>query len=184
MNTNTFLSSKGGYRNLIAYRTSEAIYDITYFFTSKFLDKHDRTVDQMIQAARSGKQNIAEGSMAAMTSSETEIKLTNVAKASLEELLLDYQDYLRVRRLPLWDAQHPRFASLRAFCRSQDMTTQYPDLLPKLSDEEICNLAVTLIHQTTYMLRRMIEKQQASFLENGGIREQMTRARLDYRKKH
>lgn len=90
MDNGTFLSPKGGYRQLAVYQITEVIYDVTFHFTGRFLDCHDRTVDQMIQAARSGKQNIAEGSKASATSSETEIKLTNVARASLEELLLDY----------------------------------------------------------------------------------------------
>ena len=100
--TKEFLPLKGNYRNLIAYQKAECIYDITFYFAHHFLEKGDRTVDQMIQAARSGKQNIAEGSAASTTSSETEIKLMNVAKASLQELLLDYEDYLRVRDLVIW----------------------------------------------------------------------------------
>lgn len=99
MNKGSFLQNKGGYRQLAFYNVAEIIYDITYYFANRYIDYRDRTVDQMIQAARSGKQNIAEGSEASTTSSETEIKLTNVAKASLEELLLDYEDYLRVRGL-------------------------------------------------------------------------------------
>lgn len=98
---NNFIPQKGFYRNLRVYKVAEIIYDITYIFVRRFLQKGDRTADQMLQAARSGKQNIAEGSAAGSTSKETEIKLTNVAKASLQELLLDYEDYLRVRRLTL-----------------------------------------------------------------------------------
>ncbi len=135
----------------------------------------------MVQAARSGKQNIAEGSKASATSSETEIKLTNVAKASLEELQLDYEDYLRVRRLTQWDSNHPRYGKLRAFCKSKQLMTGYGELLPKLNDEEICNLCITLINQATYLLRRLFERQQQMFLESGGIREQMSRARINYR---
>ncbi|MDE7136094.1 MAG: four helix bundle suffix domain-containing protein [Muribaculaceae bacterium] len=182
MTDGAFLHTKGGYRNLIAYKVTEVIYDLTYMFTTRYLEKPDRTIDQMIQAARSGKQNIAEGSMASTTSTETEIKLTNVAKASLEELLIDYEDYLRVKGLAKWDSTHPRFAPLRAFCRGEELMTRYRDVIPKLNDEEICNMAITLINQATYLLRRLIEKQQKAFLENGGIREQMTRARLEYRK--
>lgn len=184
MTTDSFLHNKGGYRKLVAYQVAEIIYDITYYFSRKFLQKPDRTIDQMIQAARSGKQNIAEGSKASTTSAETEIKLTNVARASLEELLIDYEDYLRVRMLCLWDKGHPRYNKLLAFCRSEGLRRGYVELLPKLNDEEICNLAITLIHQATYMLRRLIERQQQIFLERGGIREQMTRARIEYRKKH
>lgn len=183
MDNGTFLSPKGGYRQLVVYQIAEVIYDVTFHFTGRFLDCHDRTVDQMIQAARSGKQNIAEGSKASATSSETEIKLTNVARASLEELLLDYEDYLRVRRLTLWNAQHPRYNRLREYCKSGRLKQGYPELLPKLNDEEICNMAITLINQATYLLRRLMERQQKDFLENGGIREQMTRARIAHRSK-
>lgn len=184
MSADTFLQNKGGYRNLIVYKISEIIYDVTYYFTKNYLSKGDRTIDQMVQAARSGKQNIAEGSKASTTSAETEIKLTNVAKASLEELLIDYEDYLRVRNLKLWGKEHPRYGRLREYCRSDAIMKNYSELLPRLKDEEICNLCITLIHQATYMLRRMIEKQQKMFLENGGVREQMTRARIDYRNKN
>lgn len=184
MGADTFLQNKGGYRNLVVYKISEVIYDVTYYFTQNYLRKGDRTIDQMVQAARSGKQNIAEGSKASTTSAETEIKLTNVAKASLEELLLDYEDYLRVRKLALWSNKHPRYSRLREFCKSETVMKHYSELLPRLNDEEICNLCVTLINQATYMLRKLIEKQQKMFLENGGIREQMTKARIDYRNKN
>ena len=111
----SFLPQHGSYRHLRVYHVAEAIYDLTYHFVHTFLPKGDRTVDQMVQAARSGKQNIAEGNQAAATSAETELKLTNVAKASLEELCLDYEDYLRVRGLAQWDEGHPRYASVRSY---------------------------------------------------------------------
>lgn len=113
MTAEPFLQPKGGYRKLRVYKTTEIIYDITFYFTSRYLKKSDRTIDQMVQAARSGKQNIAEGSKASMTSTETELKLTNVAKASLEELLIDYEDYLRVRNMEQWGMDHPRMERLR-----------------------------------------------------------------------
>lgn len=116
MTAEPFLQPKGGYRKLRVYKTTEIIYDITFYFTSRYLKKSDRTIDQMVQAARSGKQNIAEGSKASMTSTETELKLTNVAKASLEELLIDYEDYLRVRNMEQWGMDHPRMERLRSFC--------------------------------------------------------------------
>lgn len=177
----SFLPPRGGYRNLKVYRITEIIYDVTFAFTSRFLSRGDRTVDQMIQAARSGKQNIAEGSKASSTSTETEIKLTNVAKASLEELLVDYEDYLRVRGMEQWGVNHIRYKKLREFCKGDRLMTDYPALLPKLSDEEMGNLAITLINQATNMLRRLIEKQQEMFLKHVGIREQMLHARLAYR---
>lgn len=184
MSDGKFLQNRGGYRQLVVYQITEIIYDVTYYFTNKYLDKRDRTVDQMIQAARSGKQNIAEGSEASTTSTETEIKLTNVAKASLEELLLDYEDYLRVRQLALWDKSHARYDRLRMFCRSDILKNGYVALLPRLNEEEICNLAITLIYQATYMLRRLIERQQKMFVESGGVRERMTKARIEYRNKN
>ena len=182
--TTSFLPQGGGYKNLRVYQITEVIYDLTYHFAHRFLRPGDRTVDQMIQAARSGKQNIAEGSVASTTSRETEIKLTNVAKASLEELLIDYQDYLRVNDLCIWDASHPRYQAIREYAKSNELRLQYATLYEKLNGEEYCNLCITLINQATYMLKRLLDKQQQQFVEHGGIREQMTRARLDYRKKN
>lgn len=177
-----FLKQGGGYRNLRVYKVTEIIYDITYYFAHHYLSKGDRTVDQMVQAARSGKQNIAEGSEASTTSREMEIKLTNVAKASLEELLKDYEDYLRVRQLSQWDASHPRYEAMREYAKSEKIEHEYFKLLPKLNDEEISNLSITLINQATYMLRKLINKQQEQFLEEGGIREQMKKARMQAKK--
>ena len=179
-----FLHNNGGYRKLRAYQVSEIIFDITYHFVHRFLEKGDRTQDQMIQAARSGKQNIAEGSEASATSKETEIKLTNVAKASLEELLIDYEDYLRVHGLPMWGKMHPRYERMRLYTQTERFRQGHAVLLPQMNDEELANLCLTLINQTTYMLRRLLESQQKQFLTEGGIREQMTRARLDYRNNH
>ena len=174
----TFLPQHGSYRNLRVYHVAEAIYDLTYHFAHTFLPKGDRTVDQMVQAARSGKQNIAEGNQAAATSAETELKLTNVAKASLEELRLDYEDYLRVRRLTQWGDGHPRYASMRNYARSSEFEASYAELAPRLSDEELANLCLTLIHQAIYMLHGLLLRQQQRFVQEGGIRERMTRVRL------
>ena len=157
-----FLQQRGGYRKLRVYKVTEVIYDITQCFTRRFLQKGDRTIDQMVQAARSGKQNIAEGSAASTTSRETEIKLTNVAKASLEELLIDYEDYLRVRKLQLWDSSHPRYPAVREYARSQRILQEYSSLMERLSDEELANLCITLIHQASVMLQRLIERQQVT----------------------
>ena len=177
-----FLQQRGGYRHLKVYQVTEIIYDLTYHFVNCFLGKGDRTIDQMEQAARSGKQNIAEGSKASMTSRETEIKLTNVAKASLEELLIDYEDYLRVRGLQKWDNNHPRYAKMRRYAQSEAFGREYNQRQARLTDEELANLCITLINQATYMLRKLIERQQEQFLKEGGIREQMTRARMEYRR--
>lgn len=177
------LKRKGDYHNLIAYKKSVIIYDITFFFTQHFLQKGDRTIDQMLQAARSGKQNIAEGNRAAATSTETEIKLTNVAKASLEELLIDYQDYLRTRDKLLWNASNPRYEKMRAYAASELIFDQYHSLLHKYNDEALANLCITLIHQTSFLLYRLLEKQEKNFLKEGGIKERMYQARLNVRNK-
>ncbi len=180
----SFLSKKGNYRDLIAYQKAECIYDITFYFCHRFLQKGDRTIDQMVQAARSGKQNIAEGSSAAETSAETEIKLMNVARASLQELLIDYEDYLRVRRLELWDVNHQKAVQARAVCKRHNDSAFYREAIEKRSDEAIANIAITLIHQEDMLLRNLLERLKKDFVENGGIKEQMMKARLDYRKKH
>ena len=177
------LKRKGDYNNLIAYKKSVIIYDITFFFTQHFLQKGDRTIDQMLQAARSGKQNIAEGNRAAATSTETEIKLTNVAKASFEELLIDYQDYLRTRNKLLWDGSNPRYEKMRAYAASELIFDQYHSLLHKYNDEALANLCITLIHQTSFLLYRLLEKQEKNFLKEGGIKERMYQARLNVRNK-
>ena len=181
-NQHLFLPQHGHYSHLRVYKVAEALYDLTYLFCQRFLSPYgDRTVDQMVQAARSGKQNIAEGNQAAATSSETEIKLTNVARASLEELLDDYEDYLRTRSLPIWGMQHPRMASLRQWTRSDDFFVQYKDKGAKLSDEELANLCITLCHQAIYMLGQLLKTQQSRFVTEGGIKEQMHKARTGYR---
>jgi four helix bundle suffix protein len=180
----TFLPQRGHYRSLIVYQKAECIYDITHFFAHKFLEKGDRTVDQMIQAARSGKQNIAEGSAASTTSRETELKLINVAKASFQELLIDYEDYLRVRDLEQWNPSDTRYIQTREVTAKHNDSAFYRKAIQTRSDETIANIAITLIHQTDTMLLRLEEKLKQQFLEQGGMREEMTRARLAQRKKH
>ena len=177
----TFLPQHGHYRHLRVYQVTEMIYDITYYFTQNYLQHGDRTVDQMVQAARSGKQNIAEGNQAAATSSETEIKLTNVAKASLEELLDDYEDYLRVRNLTQWGEQHPRYEKMRQYARSEDIKREYASKIQCMNDEEIANLCITLIHQAMYMLHKLLVTMQNRFVTEGGIKERMYQSRVQYR---
>ena len=177
----TFLPQHGHYRHLRVYKVTEMIYDITYYFTQHYLKKGDRTIDQMVQAARSGKQNISEGNQAAATSGETEIKLTNVAKASLEELLDDYEDYLRVRNMAQWDAQHPRYARMREYAKSKEITENYATLIERMNDEEIANLSITLIHQAMYMLHKLLLTMQDRFVREGGIKERMYNSRVQYR---
>lgn len=177
-----FIRPIGDYRGLIVYKKGECIYDLTFHFANRFLDKKDRTIDQMVQAARSGKQNIIEGSAAAVTSRETEIKLFNVAKASFDELLADYEDYLRVRGLGLWDEEKQR--RVRDFCRVNNDSELYRRIAPLRDDVTLANLCITMIRQELYLLVRLIEKAKRDFLENGGIREEMSRARREYRRRN
>ncbi len=180
--TDGFLKKQGDVRNLLAYKVANMISVLTEHFVDKYVSRKSRTVDQMQQAARSCKQNIVEGSEAALTSMETEIKLTNVARASLGELLDDYLDYLNFHHLPLWSESNPeRLRRMRDYTRTPQFASGFEQLLPRLNPEELCNLAITLINQAQYLLRRMIESQQQRFLKEGGIREQMTRARMAYR---
>ena len=184
-NIDGFIPVHGGYRNLFSYQKAEIIYDGTTYFTNRFLHKYDRTVGQMVQAARSGKQNIAEGSMASATSKETEIKLTNVARASLEELQIDYEDFLRTKKLPLWDKNHRLVARLRELNKSVPRPT-YDIFRNAIEHEnpEICaNTMITLIKITTYLLKQQIRQLEIAFLKEGGLRERMTRARLEERRK-
>lgn len=176
-----FLPSHGHYRNLRVYAVTEIVYDITYYFAHRFLSIGDRTIDQMIQAARSGKQNIAEGNQAAATSSEMEIKLTNVAKASLEELLVDYEDYLRTHNLEQWGKLHPRYEKMRQYACGNSISQNYAAMIKRMTDEEIANLCITLIHQAIYMLHKLLLTMQERFVEEGGIKERMFQARISRR---
>ncbi len=177
-----FLPKAGGYRKLRVFKMSEAVCDLTVIFIKRFISAKSRTRDQMEQAARSGKQNIAEGSVASATSKETEIKLTNVAKASLEELLLDYEDYLRQNSLKQWEKDSPRVIRIREYLRSNDFEDMPTRFAHQYNAEEFCNLMITLINQTIFMLVRLLEKQQEQFLKTGGIKEQMYNARVNFRK--
>ena len=176
-----FLPHGGSYKNLIAYQKAECVYDVTFYFAHHYLENGDRTIDQMVQTARSGKQNIAEGAAAGNTSKETEIKLTNVAKASLQELLVDYEDFLRVRGLKQWQPDDARLAQTKRACAAHNDSEYYRKAMPERSAETIANIAITLIHQTDWLLNKLIEKQEIQFVENGGVKEQMTKARKEYR---
>lgn len=178
-----FLQERGNYRGLVVFQKTECIYDITYYFANRYLAKGDRTVDQMIQAARSGRQNIAEGSKTSTTSREMEIKLLNVARASLQELLLDYEDYLRVRGKEIWAKDNPKAVQTRQVCKKHSDSAYYREAIQTRSDEVICNTAITLIHQADLLLGKLITRCKDDFLQNGGIREEMTRARVEFRKK-
>ncbi len=174
---NSFLKQRGNYRNLLTFRKAETVYDITYHFANRFLQKggQDYRPDNSSRTFRQAKHR--EGSAASTTSRETEIKLVNVAKASLQELLIDYEDYLRVRKLPQWQPGDRQFEQTRAYCSTHNDTADFADKLPERSDSVIANIATILIKQIDYLLFRQIESLKKSFLEQGGIKEEMTRAR-------
>ena len=184
MSNKEFIRQDNNYRTLKAFQKAECIYDVTYYFANKFLTKGDRTIDQMVQAARSGKQNLAEGNIDGVTSKEMEIKLTNVNRASLHELLLDYEDYLRVRGLEQWSFNDPRCVQTREFCKRHLDSAVFREKIKDRSDETIANIAITLIHQCDVLIKGLIEWQKKNFLENGGIKEEMYRARKAYRNSH
>ncbi len=196
------LRPSGGYRKAASFQTATLIYDATYWFCEKFIDSRSRTLDQMIQAARSGRQNIAEGSRAAATSSQTELRLVNVARSSLEELLLDYEDYLRHRHLALWAPSSREASAVREvpqrFRRDRSAQSDQSDLTD-LSDSERwalyafwlehesaevrANAIICLIHQANYLLDRQIASLEAAFVEEGGYSEQLAAARLAERER-
>ena len=177
------LQNEVQYQDLYFYQKTEVIYVMTYHFAKRFLDsKGDRTVDQMIQAARSGKQNIVEGLADGMTSTEMQLKLLNVARSSLKELRADYEDYLHTRELPFWDAKHQRYEDMLTFCRKHNKVSDYEPYLKQWNDEEICNIALTLLHMTDRMMKTYISGLDQQFVTQGGIKERMYAARTGYRK--
>ena len=176
------LKNQTKWEDLYYYRKSLVLYQMTVVFCRRFLPKYgDRTVDQMVQAARSGKQNIVEGLADGVTSTEMELKLLNVARASIKELKEDYLDYIAAHSLVRWAAGHPRYNSLLAFCRAHNDLSDYEPYFMKWSDEELSNCAVTLCHMVDRMMTTTLAKKQKDFVENGGIRERMTAARLGRR---
>ena len=170
------------WKNLYFYRKSDAIYQLTVEFCHRFLPLYgDRTVDQMVQAARSGKQNIIEGSEDGLTSSEMEIKLLNVARGSLQELRADYQDYIKSHHLEVWNTDNPRQQRLRDFCYSNNDYDAYAPMVEKMNDEEYANLMLTLCHQTDKLMCASLENLEQRFVTEGGIKERMYAARTGYR---
>jgi len=170
---------RGDYQTLLSFHKAEVVYDITFRFAHKHLARNDRTVDQMIQAARSGKKNLLEGSKAGLTSKETEIKLTNVARSSLEELLDDYGDFLRVRDYPEWDKNSREALFVRRLGRKVPQTYElYREFVETRQPEIIANIAICLIHQANYLIDQQLRRLEADFLTHGGLRERMTRVRL------
>ena len=164
------LSHRGNYKELISFKKATIIYDLTFYFAHHYLSKGDRTVDQMIQAARSGKQNIAEGVAAASTNAETEIKLVNVAKASLKELLTDYEDYLRTRRLRQWEMGSKELEWVREKGRSELESPFWLSIAEKRNDEVIANIAIVLLKQEDYLLFKQLEALERQFKANGDLR--------------
>ena len=174
----------GGYRDLQSYQMSEIVYDATVVFCDRFISKRSRTHDQMVQAARSGKQNIAEGCMASGTSKKFELKLIGVARASLEELLLDFEDYLRQKRLVLWGKEHQEARKVRGLCyRKNRSYTTYKPYIEENSPEIAANTMVCVIHQTNYLLDQQLRVLEKDFLKEGGFTERLYHTRSQMRKR-
>lgn len=172
----------GKYEDLESYKNCVIIYVATQYFCQHHLLRGDRTRDQMIQAARSGKQNIVEGSMASGTSTETELKLISVARASLEELLEDYKDYLLIHTLPLWSKEDARIIQIRQMARTKEKCYDiYRPFIENCSPEVTCNAMITLIHQTNFLLDHLLDCLQRAFCAKGGMRERMNQARSQSR---
>jgi restriction system protein len=172
----------GGYRDLQSYQMAEIVYDATVVFCNRFISKRSRTHDQMVQAARSGKQNIAEGCMASGTSKKTELKLIGVARASLEELLLDFEDYLRQKGLALWGKKHQKAREVCGLCyRKNRSYLTYRSYVEDNSPEISANTMICLIHQTNYLLDQQLRVLEKEFLEEGGFTERMYRTRSQMR---
>ena len=176
-------SPNGDVRKLLTFRKAEIIYDLTFHFAHSFLSKGDRTIDQMIQAARSGKQNIAEGCAAGVTSLETAIKLINVAKASFLELRMDYEDFLRVRNLRQWEKDSREVLFLRR--KTLDKTipdSWFTDLAKSRPADTVANMAIVFLHQEDFLLQSQLDALEKKFLSQGGFRERLLSARLKSRR--
>ena len=163
------------------YRKTEVIYDLTYYFCKKYLKLGDRTIDQMVQAARSGKQNIVEGNEVAETSAETMLKLLGVARGSLQELLIDYEDYLRVRNLRLWADDSKEVDVMRKLGIEHEDSAFFLELAQTRSDEVVANMVIVLIYQADALLNGYINRKYSDFLRDGGFREKLTRERVKNR---
>ena len=170
------------WKELHFYQKSVALFQMTFVFCDRFLPKHgDRTVDQMIQAARSGKQNIIEGSEDGKTSMEMELRLLNVARSSTQELREDYKDYLLTRKFALWDKEHPRYAKMRDFTRAHNMLEDYEPYFTRWTAEEMANIGYTLCCQIDVMMNGYLATLEERFRKEGGIKERMHRVRTGYR---
>jgi four helix bundle suffix protein len=172
----------GGFRKLKSYQMAEIVHDGTVKFCDRFIDRRSRTHDQMVQAARSGKQNIAEGSQASGTSKKMELKLVGVARASLEELLVDYQDFLRQRGLALWPKEHASAQAVRRLAYVPDRSYRtYETYIEKASPEAAANTLICLIHQANYLLDQQLRQLEQAFLQEGGFTERLYNARQEAR---
>ena len=171
----------GNYRKLLSYQKTEVIYKMTFYFCQKYLQKGDRTIDQMVQAARSGKQNIIEGCAASATSAKTEIKLVNVAKASLQELLEDYIDYLRIHEHRQWEENSVEWEAMRQLGKEHNDAEFFMNLCKTRPPETIANMAIILINQADYLLFKQLERLEKDFIEQGGFSEKMNRIRREQR---
>ena len=170
------------FEELRFYQRSDVLYQLTQLFCQRYLPQYgDRTVDQMVQAARSTKQNIAEGSSDGQTSTEVELKLLGIARGSNKELLEDYKDYLKRKGKAEWFVKNQRFERMHDFCKQHSRYEDYQLLLPKMNDEELANMAICLCHQVDKALTSYIERKDREFTTEGGIRERMTAARLEQR---
>ena len=170
------------YTELRFYKRSDVLYQLTQVFCQRYLPRYgDHTVDQMVQAARSTKQNIAEGSTDGQTSTETELKLLGVARGSNQELLEDYQDYLKRKGMTEWFGRNERFDRLHLFCKEHTLWDDYRPLMEHMNDEELANMAICLCHQVDKAMAKYIELKDREFTTEGGIRERMTAARLGQR---
>ena len=179
----SLIPSHGGYQNLKSFQSAEIVYDATVKFCDRFIDKRSRTHDQMVQAARSGRQNIAEGSQASGTSKKTELKLVGVARASLEELLLDYEDFLRQRGLALWERNNPKARTIRELAYQENRSYMtYRTYVESSSAEVAANTIICLIHQTNFLLDQQLRQLERDFLEQGGFTERLYNMRKDFRK--
>ncbi len=176
------IGAHGGYRKLRSFQVATIIYDGTVIFCNRFVERNSRTRDQMIQAARSGKQNIAEGSMASATSKKTELNLTSVAKSSLEELCQDYEDFLRQRGLRIWNKDCAEAVAVRSKYRSELPDTVDPYGIATATAEAAANTLICLINQATFLLGRQIRRQEATFLRDGGFSERLYQARKQARR--
>ena len=180
-----FIDPHGGFRELKSYQMSEIVYNATVAFCDRWIGRRSRTHDQMVQATRSGKQNIAEGSMASGTSKKTELKLVGVTRASLEELLLDYYDFLRQRNLPLWEKNHPQAQKIRKFAYASNRSyTTYRIYIEGAPPAIAANTLICLVHQTNFLLDQQLRQLEKQFLEQGGFTEKLYRARQSSRRRY